>query len=127
MAKEHEYPFFTNRECKYFPCHDDWDPDDFNCLFCYCPLYALGPACEGRYRITKKGVKDCTHCSLPHQGDAGTKLVKAHFPQLVELTKARMGAEGDVAAADAAAAGGAADGAATDTAAADGAQKEEGR
>lgn len=90
MADTHEYPFITHRECPYFPCHDDIDPDDFNCLFCYCPLYALGSACKGRYRINKKGVKDCTGCSLPHRGDAGTKMVKKRFPELQKLTQERM-------------------------------------
>ena len=90
MANQHEYPFFTNRECQFFPCHDGLDPDDFNCLFCYCPLYALGAACNGNYRVTKNGTKDCTPCSLPHRGDAGTKMVKERFPELRELTRERM-------------------------------------
>ena len=36
------YAFFQNRDCEYFPCHRGVDEADFNCLFCYCPLYALG-------------------------------------------------------------------------------------
>ena len=36
------YSFFSNKECEYFPCHQGADPENFNCLFCYCPLYALG-------------------------------------------------------------------------------------
>ena len=93
MATEHEYPFFTNRECRFFPCHDGVDPDDFNCLFCYCPLYALGAACQGNYRVTKNGTKDCTPCNLPHCGDAGTKMVKERFPELRDLTRKRMASE----------------------------------
>jgi nicotinate-nucleotide--dimethylbenzimidazole phosphoribosyltransferase len=84
-ARGHRYPFATNRACPYFPCHDDLDPAEFNCLFCYCPLYALGPRCGGRFRYTDAGVKDCTPCSLPHQGDAGTELVKRHFKDLADL------------------------------------------
>lgn len=34
---ENSHRFFENRECKYFPCHKGLE--DFNCLFCYCPLY----------------------------------------------------------------------------------------
>ena len=89
-VKDHRFPFFTHRTCKFFPCHDDWDPDDFNCLFCYCPLYALGDACGGNFRFNEKGVKDCTGCSLPHRGDAGTELVKKRFPAIVELAKKRQ-------------------------------------
>ena len=95
MANQHEYPFFTNRECQFFPCHDGLDPDDFNCLFCYCPLYALGSECGGDFRINKKGVKDCTGCNRPHAGDAGTKLVKEQFSKLVALTKERMASASD--------------------------------
>ncbi|MBP8030977.1 MAG: metal-binding protein, partial [Acetobacterium sp.] len=36
------YKFFQHRDCEYFPCHQADDLEDFNCLFCYCPLYALG-------------------------------------------------------------------------------------
>ena len=41
-------------------------PEDFNCLFCYCPLYALGTKCGGNFRITEDGIKDCTDCLVPH-------------------------------------------------------------
>ena len=30
--------FFQNKACKSFPCHKIENPDDFNCLFCFCPL-----------------------------------------------------------------------------------------
>ena len=40
---------FTNRACEYFPCHEGVEPGSFNCLFCYCPLYALGTACGGNF------------------------------------------------------------------------------
>ncbi|MEE8721674.1 MAG: nicotinate-nucleotide--dimethylbenzimidazole phosphoribosyltransferase [Eggerthellaceae bacterium] len=89
-SREHRYPFATNRACPYFPCHDDLDSAEFNCLFCYCPLYALGPRCGGRFRYTDAGVKDCTPCSLPHQGDAGTELVKRHFKDLADLARVPM-------------------------------------
>ena len=38
------YAFYQNTQCEYFPCHKTAHPEDFNCLFCYCPLYALGRA-----------------------------------------------------------------------------------
>ena len=84
---DREYPFFTHRECPHFPCHEGVDPNEFNCLFCYCPLYALGPDCGGDFRYTERGVKDCTGCSLPHRGDAGTRLVKEKFLLLAELAR----------------------------------------
>ena len=33
------YRFFQNKECEYFPCHKAENEEEFNCLFCYCPLY----------------------------------------------------------------------------------------
>ena len=60
------YDFFQNSECEYFPCHKGADPKTFSCLFCYCPLYALGENCGGNFRYTQKGIKDCTNCLRPH-------------------------------------------------------------
>lgn len=62
------YKYFTNKECEYFPCHKGIPEEQFNCLFCYCPLYALGPACGGNYDYENEwGIKDCTNCPLPHE------------------------------------------------------------
>lgn len=66
-SSQQDHTFFTNRSCKYFPCHKTEDTDNFNCLFCYCPLYAMGPDCGGHFRFTEKGVKDCTGCLVPHK------------------------------------------------------------
>jgi Zn-finger protein len=64
------YHFFNNKDCKYLPCHDGLDNEDFNCLFCFCPLYALGEECGGNFNYNnKKGVKDCSNCILPHIGE----------------------------------------------------------
>ncbi|WP_241156431.1 MULTISPECIES: cysteine-rich small domain-containing protein [unclassified Adlercreutzia] len=78
-------PFFTNRDCPYFPCHEGVDPRDFNCLFCFCPLYALGPSCGGRFAYVGDDVKDCSGCSLPHEGSNGNALVSSHFAELAKL------------------------------------------
>jgi len=60
------YKIFTNKECKYYPCHKLKRADDFNCLFCYCPLYFI--KCPGVYRILPNGDKDCSGCTIPHEG-----------------------------------------------------------
>lgn len=80
-------PFFTNRNCPYFPCHEGVDPNLFNCLFCFCPLYALGPRCGGQLTYTDAGVKDCSRCTLPHEGSNGNALVNAHFAELAKLAE----------------------------------------
>ncbi len=61
------YKYFSYRDCEYFPCHPDADPENFNCLFCYCPLHFLGEKCPGNPHFTEKGVKDCTKCDFPHR------------------------------------------------------------
>ncbi|WP_283673197.1 cysteine-rich small domain-containing protein [Butyricicoccus sp. Marseille-Q5471] len=66
MNKENSYAYFCNRDCKYYPCHAGVNPDSFNCLFCYCPLYMLDDACGGNFSYTEKGVKDCSACLIPH-------------------------------------------------------------
>ena len=55
MSEKH-YCFFQNRDCEFFPCHENVEESDFNCLFCYCPLYTLGEACGGGFVYTEKGV-----------------------------------------------------------------------
>lgn len=61
------YQQFTNKDCEFFPCHKGADAENFNCLFCYCPLYVLGEQCGGNFRILENGIKDCSDCIFPHQ------------------------------------------------------------
>ena len=77
------YSFYCNRQCEYFPCHRTEDPDNFNCLFCYCPLYALGRECGGNFRYTPKGIKDCTGCLFPHRRENYPEVVR-RFRKIVE-------------------------------------------
>lgn len=83
--KQNDYSFFQNKDCKYFPCHKT-DCDDFNCLFCYCPLYALGSRCGGNYRYTEKGIKDCTNCLIPHS-PGGYEYVLSKYQEIADLAK----------------------------------------
>jgi Zn-finger protein len=59
------YKYFQNKSCEFFPCHPDADPENFNCLFCFCPFYAKGRECGGNF-IYINGIKDCTGCRAPH-------------------------------------------------------------
>lgn len=65
------FKFFSNKSCEYYPCHKMpkvslcSEPDDMNCLFCFCPLY-WDDDCGGSYKIIGNGVKDCSNCLLPH-------------------------------------------------------------
>lgn len=68
------YDFFQNKECEYFPCHPGANPETFSCLFCYCPLYALGDNCGGNFRYTENGIKDCSGCLRPHSRECYTDI-----------------------------------------------------
>ncbi|NLW69703.1 MAG: metal-binding protein [Eubacteriaceae bacterium] len=61
------YKFYQNKSCEYFPCHATDCPEKFSCIFCYCPLYALGDKCGGNFSYTEKGIKDCSACLIPHR------------------------------------------------------------
>lgn len=78
------YKFFQNKECEYFPCHETDRPEDFNCLFCYCPLYALGDGCRGNFRYTKTGKKDCTNCMVPHRRE-NYEYITGRYQELSEV------------------------------------------
>ena len=84
--KDKNYSFFTNTKCEYFPCHKTEHPEEFNCLFCYCPLYALGPDCGGNYVYTEDGVKNCTHCGIPHKKDNYGYII-GKFQEIVDAMK----------------------------------------
>lgn len=59
--------FFQNTSCRFFPCHKTENMNDFNCMFCFCPLYSLGDRCGGNFYYTDKGIKSCLNCSFPHE------------------------------------------------------------
>ena len=63
MNQKSNFVFHQNDKCRYFPCHDL--EGDFNCKFCYCPLYFLN--CDGNFKILNNGIKDCSKCTIPHE------------------------------------------------------------
>ena len=81
--------FFCNKDCECFPCHATNDPDSFNCLFCYCPLYTLGEKCGGKFSYTSKGIKNCSSCLLPHSQNA-VNYIRSRFAEISALAKVRQ-------------------------------------
>jgi len=81
--------FFQNKECLYFPCHKGTEDSEFNCLFCYCPLYALGDTCGGSFTYTDSGIKDCSNCIKPHLRENYDKILE-RLPAIMELAKRRL-------------------------------------
>ena len=80
------FKFFQHKTCEFFPCHDVKNEDTFNCLFCYCPLYALGDGCGGNFKYTENGIKDCSGCGLPHS-PGGYDYIMGKFGEIIELVK----------------------------------------
>ncbi|WP_054741871.1 cysteine-rich small domain-containing protein [Cellulosilyticum ruminicola] len=80
------YKFFQNKQCEYFPCHKVKDEETFNCLFCYCPLYALGDKCGGGFEYTAKGIKSCMKCTKTH-GSNGYEYVMEKMKEVMALAK----------------------------------------
>ena len=81
--------FFQNRDCEFFPCHPGADPERFNCLFCYCPLYALGDRCGGNFTYTKDGIKDCTSCLRPHRRE-NYQAICCQVCEVIDMTKKHL-------------------------------------
>ena len=80
------YKFFQHKECEYFPCHQNADAESFSCLFCYCPLYALGDKCGGNFTYTKQGIKDCSACLRPHKKENYDSMMK-QMNMVIDLVK----------------------------------------
>lgn len=70
------YKFCQNRSCEFFPCHKGVDTENFNCLFCYCPLYPLGNQCGGSFTYLENGIKDCSGCLIPHHRDNYDRIME---------------------------------------------------
>lgn len=81
-----EYSFFRHEKCESFPCHATTDPENFNCLFCYCPLYALKDKCGGNFVYTPEGLKDCSNCMVPHKRENYGYII-GKFDDILEITK----------------------------------------
>ena len=86
MREQGKYSFFQHTACEYFPCHKTDHPEDFNCLFCYCPLYALGRRCGGQFTYTSQGVKDCSACTIPHRRESYDAVI-ARYGDIMALIR----------------------------------------
>ncbi len=80
------YDYYQNRECEYFPCHKGADRENFNCLFCFCPLYALADKCGGNFTYLENGMKDCSGCLRPHCRENYGKILEA-MDMVLEMAK----------------------------------------
>ena len=80
------YDFFQNKTCEYFPCHTGADPEKFSCLFCFCPLYALGDKCGGAFTYTADGINDCYNCLKPHRRENYNAICEK-IGEVMELAK----------------------------------------
>ncbi|MCQ2492764.1 MAG: cysteine-rich small domain-containing protein [Lachnospiraceae bacterium] len=76
MKETKKYSYFSHTECEFFPCHKTDDPENFNCLFCFCPLYRLEDTCGGHFTYTENGIKDCSECTFPHKQENYDKILK---------------------------------------------------
>lgn len=68
------YKFFQNKSCEFFPCHKLQNIEDFNCLFCFCPVYYL-TECGGKFSYTEDGIKSCENCIIPHVKETGYSFI----------------------------------------------------
>lgn len=77
--EQQRYRFFNHAACEFYPCHD-MPAEQLNCLFCYCPLYALGEGCGGNFTYAAGAdgarIKDCSACTLPHRVENYDYIVK---------------------------------------------------
>ncbi|MEG1240732.1 MAG: cysteine-rich small domain-containing protein [Oscillospiraceae bacterium] len=90
--RDKHYACYQNRECEYYPCHKGIPEEQFSCLFCYCPLYALGDRCGGDFTYTQKGTKNCSGCTVPHKKDNYGRIT-ARFQDLAALAARGEGQE----------------------------------
>lgn len=81
------YKFFNNNTCEFFPCHSTEKKEEFNCLFCYCPLYMMEERCGGNFKYTPHGIKDCSDCLIPHIKEVGYAHVQKKMLEVIEIVQ----------------------------------------
>lgn len=86
LRSDRHYAYFCNRECEYFPCHPTDNPEEFNCLFCYCPLYVLRDTCGGDFKYLPNGRKDCSGCLFPHRPE-NYDAITARYEEIAAAMK----------------------------------------
>ena len=89
---ENSFKFYQNKDCQFFPCHEKADPETFNCLFCYCPLYALGEKCGGNYKVLGGICKDCSDCLVPHKPE-NYEYITGKYDEIMELALSNISEE----------------------------------
>ena len=85
--KIENFKFFQNKKCEYFPCHKVTNEEQFNCLFCFCPLYMLKEECGGNFKYTN-GTKDCSDCLVPHT-KGGYDFVMSNMAAITKIGSER--------------------------------------
>lgn len=81
------YKFVQNNKCEYFPCHKVKDKENFNCLFCFCPLYMLKEDCGGNFKYNH-GTKDCSSCTIP-RSEGGYDYIMSKMGRVIEIASER--------------------------------------
>ncbi len=82
---ENCFKYYQNKSCEYFPCHENAN-ENFNCMFCYCPLYPLGDKCGGNYEYIDDKIKNCSNCLIPHS-DKGYEYISSKLREVSEIAK----------------------------------------
>lgn len=82
---KNNYSYYKNTECEYFPCHQNAG-EDFNCMFCYCPLYPLGDDCGGNFEYIDGKIKNCSNCLIPHS-EKGYEHISKKLCLVSEMAK----------------------------------------
>lgn len=85
--------YYKNIECEYFPCHENAG-EDFNCMFCFCPLYPLGDKCGGNFEYIDDKIKNCSNCLIPHSKD-GYEYISKKLREVSEIAKNNREQQGD--------------------------------
>lgn len=92
--KQYSAEFFQNQACEFFPCHKNVELEEFNCLFCYCPLYLLGRECGGNFVYLSNGIKSCAGCNIPHSEGGYDHVMEKYKLIAQRIRQTAPGAEG---------------------------------
>jgi Zn-finger protein len=77
------------KDCNYYPCHDGIIEEEYQCEFCFCPIYPCNIEKTGGKIISGRDgsqIWDCSDCIIVHEKENFNKIKKGLHNIIQEIS-----------------------------------------